>query len=555
MKPPDRLVKALGLLSLVPVLGLPLSNPDLFWHLSAARRIRETGALPVTDWLSATRAGAPWSDFEWASQMIFDAFYRQGGMFSLWAFKAALMAASALILLKTLELYTDSAPARWSAAALWGAASLTRSDIRPEMFSLIGFGMTFLALERRRLGAKVPGPVWFVPLFCVWGNLHPGFMYGLALIGLYAAAETAERFIQWKRPRPLPAGPSLWLYLAGATLGCMLQVYGLAHFKVIWRHWQDMGNIRVRISEWKSLRLDDPWHWPFWIALLSATGAALLLLRRRRWLPLGPLAALLFFGFSASRHSRMAAYCVACAVPLIVYFLNEAGAAAGTAARRWLLTASLAAFGAFALSCSLKYGFPRATFNDHALPRRAAEFLASEAAGLPRRGLYNPWGWGGYLGWRLHPGFLVFQDGRYLFHDLLKETGDALASPAAWQGFLGRHGVDLALMENAPLRAEAIRTYPDGSTKAFWRPYYLDFMPREGWALVYWDEKALIFARRGSVPAPWIEAHEYRLLRPYDEGAFEDARSRGEISPKDLSEESSRHDREFAQASRALPSW
>jgi hypothetical protein len=380
-------------------------------------------------------------------------------------------------------------------------------------------------------------------------------MYGLALIGLYAAAETAERFIQWKRPRPLPAGASLWLYLAGGTLGCMLQVYGLAHFKVIWRHWQDMENIRVRISEWKSIRLDDPWHWPFWIALSSGSGAALLLLRRRRWLPLGPLAALLFFGFSASRHSRMAAYAVACAVPLAVYFLREAGAAAETAARRWLLTASLAAFGAFALSCSLQYGFARATFNDHALPRRAAEFLASEAAGLPRRGLYNPWGWGGYLGWRLHPGFLVFQDGRYLFHDLLKETGDALASPSAWQGFLGRHRVDLALMENAPLRAEVTRTYPDGSAKTFWRPYYLSFMPREEWALVYWDEKALIFARRGSVPAPWIKAHEYRLLRPYDEGAFEDARARGEISPKDLSEESARHDRELAQASRAVPSW
>lgn len=557
MRPTDRLVRVLGLLSLVPVLGLPLSNPDLFWHLSAARRIREAGALPTMDWLSATRAGTAWVDFEWVSQLIFYALYRHGGVFSLWAFKAALMAAAVVLLMKTLKLYTDSAPARWAAVSLWGAASLTRSDIRPELFSLIGFGLVLLALERRRLGLKIPGPGWFVPLFCVWSNLHPGFMYGLALIGLYAAAETAERlaFVQWKRPRPLPAGPSLWLYLAGSAFGCMLQIYGLAHFKVIWRHCQNMEHISLHINEWKSIRLDDPWHWPFWIALLSGAGAALLLLRRRRWLPLGPLAALLFFGFSASQHSRMAAYCVACAVPFIVYFLHEAGVAAAASARRWLLTVLLVAFASFALACSLKYGFARKTFNDHALPLRAAEFLASEAAELPRRVLYNPWGWGGYLGWRLHPGYLVFQDGRYIFHDLLKETGDALASPAAWQEFLGRHDVDLALMENAPLRAEAIRTYPDGSTKAFWRPYYLSFMPRAGWALVYWDEKALIFARRDSVPAPWIKAHEYRLARPYDEGAFEDALARGEIPPNDLDFESTRHDRELAQASRAVPSW
>lgn len=540
----DRLARALGLLSLVPLLGLPLSNPDLFWHLSAARRIRETGALPVADWLSSTRAGAPWVDFEWISQLLYDALYRHGGMPSLWAFKAILMAASAYILLETLALYSTSVPARWAAAALWGGASLTRSDIRPELFSLIGFGLVFLALERRRLGRSIPGPAWLAPLFCAWANLHPGFVYGLALIGLYAAAEAVER-----------RGRSLWLYLAAAAVGSLLQVYGFASLEVIWRHWRDMEHIQGRITEWRGIRLDDPWHWPFWIALTSASSAALLMLRRGRRPALGPLGALLFFGFMASRHSRMAAYSVACAVPLLVHFLGEAGVQARTALRRGLLTALLCAAGAFTLACSLKYGFTRAYFNDHFLPRAAAEFLARSAPELPKRTLYNPWGWGGYLGWRLHPDCLVFQDGRYIFHDLLSEGSIALQEPVLWQAFLGRRGVDLALMENAPLRAESTRLYPDGSTRTFRRPYYLSYMPSAQWALVYWDDKALLFARRASVPAKWLAAREYRLARPHDDEALADALSRGEVAARELDAERARRVREASEAARSLTAW
>ncbi len=478
----DRLVRALGLASLIPVLGFPLSNPDLFWHLSAARRIRETGAIPAADWLSSTRAGAPWADFEWVSQLVFGALHRLGGMPALWCFKAALMAASAYLVLKTIELYGGSAYDAAAALSLWGAASLTRSDIRPELFSLIGFGLVLLALERRRLGRRIPGPGAFVALFCVWGNLHPGFVYGLALTGLYAAGETAEN---------KPEAKSLWLYLAAGVLGALLQPYVLANAEVLWRHWKDMGNIGVRISEWRGIRLDDPWFWPFWIALLCGCGSALLLLRRGRRPPLGPLASLLFFGFTASRHSRMAGYSVACSVPLAVAFLR----AASEPARNRLKAACLVVFACYSLASSLQYGFGRKIFNDHFIPRAAAEFLAGQARELPRRGLYNPWGWGGYLGWRLYPDYLVFQDGRYLFHDLLEETGDALSDPQSWQDFLARRRIDLALMENAPLLIDG-------------RPYHLSYMPRTEWALVYRDEKALIFARRASVPAAWIKARE-----------------------------------------------
>ena len=42
----------------------PVRDPDLWWHLSAGRFLRETLAIPRADWLSHTMAGKPWVDFE-----------------------------------------------------------------------------------------------------------------------------------------------------------------------------------------------------------------------------------------------------------------------------------------------------------------------------------------------------------------------------------------------------------------------------------------------------------------------------------------------------------
>jgi len=155
--------------------------------------------------------------------------------------------------------------------------------------------------------------------------------------------------------------------------------------------------------------------------------------------------------------------------------------------------------------------------------------------------LYEEWGWGGYIGWNLYPDYLVFQDGRYIFHSLLKEEAAAQASPEAWQSFLEAHGVQAALMLNLDWRLPTTRVYPDGSSKEFRRPYYALYMPKNKWALVYWDDKALLFVRRGAAPPAWLKAHEYLYARPHDDDALRDALSRGEIPRPKLDAEFLRH--------------
>jgi hypothetical protein len=65
------------------VLFLPISSPDLFWHLSAGRWMSDHLALIRTDFLSFTREGVPWINFEWGLQLIWSAIFALGGLWGL----------------------------------------------------------------------------------------------------------------------------------------------------------------------------------------------------------------------------------------------------------------------------------------------------------------------------------------------------------------------------------------------------------------------------------------------------------------------------------------
>jgi hypothetical protein len=180
-------------------------------------------------------------------------------------------------------------------------------------------------------------------------------------------------------------------------------------------------------------------------------------------------------------------------------------------------------------------------FNDRLVARRACDFVAHEGEALGGLRLFNQYEWGGYLGWRLGPGARVFGDGRYLFHGQLAELQDALTAPEKMKAFADRYALDGFLIKDYPSTLPSTRAYPDGSTRAFARPWHVFFFPRERWALVYWDDQALLFVDRAKTPAAWLAAHEYRWLRPGDDAARADALARGEIPLAVLRAETSRH--------------
>ena len=510
----------------------PLYNPDLYWHLSAGRRILELRAVPATDWLSSSRAGAPWRDFEWLSELLYYAVQRAAGAAGLLALKAALVAALLSLGAAALRLYELSQAAEAAALCVLAAALVPFSDLRPDLFSAAGFAFLFWRLEARRLGR---GPALGAPacavLFALWANLHAGYPYGLALLGLYALAAPGGRRAE------------LWAALAAGAAGCCLQPGGPAAFEVLWRHWRDMSGLSALILEWAAPSWSNSWHWPFFACAGGAAAAFLALLASRRRPAAAPAAAVVLFGVLAARHVRLALFFDLLAVPAAAGWLAQSARADA----RVRAFARRAAGALAALSCAYTLFLAARARAFTRLVRpvmapQAAQFLLDQRAVLGGRAVYShAWGWGGYLGWRLYPAYRVFADGRYIFDAEMLESRRAQAGPANWADFLAREKLDVVLLERSGPYLPTTRVYPDGTSRPIARPYWAVFMPRERWALVEWDEQALLFVRRASVPAAWLAAHEYRLARPGDEPALSDALARGEVRRAALAAELARH--------------
>lgn len=501
----------------LPAALLPIANPDLFWHLSAWTRMRELGSVPKAEWLSWTLAGEPWVDFEWLSQAALGLAFSTGGLAGLWALKAALFAVAVWRLGAWLKTYGLGLEWRVAAVAVWAAGMLPRADIRPELFSVILFIELFRRLESWRLTRRAPSPIVTALAFAAWANLHAGFGYGLALAGVYTLAG-------------LPPAT-----LACAWLGTLANPWGWGIYRVLTSH-AAAGAELAFIREWLPADPVNRWRWvelALIPASLAAGAAAWRKGRRPHLVPSLVLAALVVAGL---RHARLMVYVVAAGVPLAAGWASGAGLKLGRSAATGLALA----LGLWTAWLGREYGLGTRVFEPRFAPERTAEYLFEERAALAAKRLYNPWGWGGYLGWRLAPAYRVFQDGRYLFHSLLSEGAKAVASPEAWQSFLASRGIEVAVLENIPLMLPSTRVYPDGTEKSIPRPYHVFYMPRERWALVHFDDKALVFARRDALPKEWLQAREYRWLRPFDGLALDDALSRREVPKPALERELAR---------------
>ncbi|MEQ1918842.1 MAG: hypothetical protein ABL955_06545 [Elusimicrobiota bacterium] len=488
------------------VLCLPVLSPDVWWHLTAGRWIWAHAAVPVVDSFSFTRAGTAWIDFEWGFQFLLYPFGLLGD-WGLWTAKGLLLLAAFFPVDGLLRDRKASSLERALGAAIWAAAILPKADLRADLISA-----GFFAWQLRRLASGKTSFLAGFFAFALWANLHAGFALGLALYPAWAVV------LLWAR-KERPAG--IWAEACGAFLGTLLNPYGLSLFLVFVTHALDP--VRTGVAEWGAFSLRYPFQWPLAAALASGAWAAW---RARRKEPALAAAALTLT--AATLYSvRFTVYWPAAAVPLMACAIP---AEAVLAVLSVLFAASLRV---------VEWGKP---YQDVFVARRAVEFVVSERPVFDSLRLFNTYEWGGYLGWRLGPLGRVYGDGRYLFHGQLAELQDALSGEAPMAAFIERNKLDALLIRDYPARITGERVYPDGLRRKITRPWYVTYLPRERWALVWWDAQALLFVDRAKVPAAWLAANEHRFWRPGDEEALTDAVDRGEVPAAAVEAEKLRHD-------------
>ncbi|MDE2292646.1 MAG: hypothetical protein KGL53_11240, partial [Elusimicrobia bacterium] len=297
---------ALCLLAAATLLALPLANPDIFWHLSAGRWMAAHLAVPRADWLSFTKAGARWEDFEWVPELLYYGALRAGGAHALWALKAAVLAGAGALLWRLLGRCGAGPLGRAAGVLAWLLASPSGNDLRPENFSLVIFILLLDRLEAARLEGRSAASrrelAGTALLFAAWANLHAGYVYGLALLGLYGLAAA------WRSRSARPFAP-----LAAAAAAVLANPYGARIYAVPFEHWAALPELERYIFEWKEASVLSPWLAPLWALMVLV----FLALAFRRWrtgrAPFEHAALAAALAWSAAEHVRTAPYFAAAA--------------------------------------------------------------------------------------------------------------------------------------------------------------------------------------------------------------------------------------------------
>jgi hypothetical protein len=397
------------------------ADADLWGHLRFGLDLLDTKRLTSIDPYSFTQ-DKPWTNHEWLSELQMAWAYRAGGVTGLLVLKAALVWVVFAIAWRSLRAAAWSVRIGAMLILVMGTIHMT-SSVRPQLWTFASFAGLCLALPSARPAAR-----WWLPaLFIIWVNCHGGWIVGLGVLGVWAAAQV------WQAPRH-------WRHWTGVTAASvaatLVNPYGIE----LWTFIATTVRMVRPIDEWQSLWSTPVLNWLPWA--VSVVGIVWMWRRRATdRLPIG--AALVMLAYAAARVMRIESLFVTAAVLLLAPTLRarwprRTGVLSRRATRALAIGLLVAAVpssittGRRALSC---------------VPIVATWAPDLEAmASLKHAGggrIVTPFNWGQYAIWHLAPRLRVSMDGRRetVYSDarlaehegILTGTPEGLAALAEWQ--------------------------------------------------------------------------------------------------------------------------
>ena len=162
---------------------------DLWARLIAGMGVIDGGHVLKTDFLSYTPVHT-WWDHEWGSGVIFYAFLKFLGPYSLIILQAVLMFGIFFIASRVVKMRSHTHPFNimFYFFALVAALETLNRPIRCHMFTFLLFTLFIYLLEKVRKGNNKL--LYILPVIILfWNNIHGGVVSGLGLIFMYALGE------------------------------------------------------------------------------------------------------------------------------------------------------------------------------------------------------------------------------------------------------------------------------------------------------------------------------------------------------------------------------
>jgi len=515
-----------------PLSNRPLADPDIGWHIRTGELILATHSLPRTDPFSSTMRGQSWFAWEWLYDILLGILHRACGLNGVVWLCALLVAAIFVLLLSQLLQRGTGLLLAIVLMLLALAASTIHLYARPHIVSWLFSLLWFVALEHCERGERWDGRehgslsrwmLWFFPTsMLLWVNLHGGWLFGIALLGIYTLAAFFESVRAQKNDafaaiRAAHGARAMAVAWVASVMATLVNPFGWQLHAHIYRYLSDRY-LMNRIDEFKS----PDFHG--WAERCFAVILVLVLIAfagHRKKLRLSHLLVVLlavYAGFYSSRNLPVSSMLLVLIVGPMLWE-NFASLADKPGAWQWVrrCTVRISSFSermgaqeiqlrghlwpvvsaALAFAICLQGGWLgsrqliRAEFDPKKMPVAAVTFLQKEFEGKQpsTEAVFSTDAWGGYLIYRMYPGRMnpgrmyperkVVVDDR---HDLygsgrIRQYLILTQAEPGWQSVLEEWQIRTALLPTDSTLANLLRELP------------------RSWRVVYEDKVAVVFEK------------------------------------------------------------
>lgn len=468
------------------------AEQDFWWHLATGKWIWQQGTLPTVDPFSLL----PPNRLEavqqltlkgfWLSQVVYFLLYSFAGLSGICILGAAIMAATLLIVWRTLRLNAASGQlAAWCLLPLVLALNFF-SELRPQQFSFLCFAAVLHLLEtseqhRRERGTFGPSRLAVPPLIIVWAQLHPGYAVVYPLLAIYFVPAIIQRSDRKVRLSAL-------LLLGVSIAAGMAAPAGpgslVAAFRTVTTFTADTGSFARNIVDyhrpWDVAFYTGPWYWRLLCSTLTVTAVAVAVSFRR--LPVRYPAMVACYGALALTALRFGSFFFITASLFLGQVLLKESALRRDAG--WLRMATRVVpllIVAMLAVYTCRDIVVRGWFREGQVSDKALQFLLERKVAGP---VGNPYTWGGYMIWRVWPEYRVFMDQRNLSQDV----GFSRYSEVMFMS-------DTAVLDHLAMNSVIMNSYDAVTATIYFG--FITLMESGQWHLVYADGKAAIFVRDG----------------------------------------------------------
>ncbi len=455
-------------------------DPDFFWHLRTGEMIAQTGAIPSTDPFSFTAYGNAWVTHEWLTELFIYEVYQLGGIGGIIFVFAGLITG---IFIFTYLACPDSAkPYVAGFGVLLGAlTSAPAWNARPQVFSLLFFSVFLFLLERyrreHRLRYLIPLPLIMV----VWVNMHGGFIFGFALIGIYIAGLVIDWIWDRLQHREIDktAGRQVLTLASALVLTLLASLVNPNGYRLLVYPFQALSDPSLMryITEFQS----PDFHQAMWLPLV---GMILLLLisamKRNVNISTAHLLMIAAFFVLALRSQYHVPFFAIAATPVLVAQFDWIQIPKEVHVKPNKLLVWLNALVVLVVIViagwqgkTMIAGQPEAVAYKY--PQKAADWILETR---PTGNMFNSFNWGGYLIWRLYPDYPVYIDGRPDMYgpSFVTAYTDIYYTKPGWQADLNAADVNFVLIEPDSSLANGLRQ-------------------DAGWKIAYEDQNSIIFEK------------------------------------------------------------